>query len=71
VLDLEADFDYWQSRARLNPSLTYDRHGAPPLHLIRPAAEDSGQALIPFDPQAWRLPNSLRNVEREHNWFRK
>jgi hypothetical protein len=71
IRDVEADLDYWQSRAAVNPHLTYDRHGAPPRHLIRPAVDDTAVTFPQDDPQAWRLPNSLRNVEREHNWFRK
>jgi hypothetical protein len=72
LLDVEGDLDYWESRAKLAPQLTYERHGVPPMHLIRPAADEPDQpTAAQYDSQAWRLPNSLRNVEREHNWFRR
>ena len=54
--------------------LAYERVGNKPEHqLLRPALDDaaSGTGARKPDPQSWRLPNSLRNVEREHNWFRR
>ena len=75
IEDLEASLDFWSGRAAIEAGLTYERAGkGPPQHLIRPALADGDSAVRAheeLDPQAWRLPNSLRNVEREHNWYRR
>ena len=74
IEDLEASIDYWIGRASIEPGLTYEGVGTNPQHyLLRPALADDSFAGAPrvVDAQAWRLPNSLRNVEREHNWYRK
>lgn len=74
VEDLEASIDYWIGRASIEPGLTYEGVGTNPQHyLLRPALADDGYGGAPrvVDAQAWRLPNSLRNVEREHNWYRR
>ena len=68
VEDLKARIDRWMFRAKGSP-LPYARTKIPPRHLIRPASDQPESGSIAYDPEAWRLLNSLRNVEREHGWY--
>jgi hypothetical protein len=68
ILDLEARIDRWLNRAKA-PSLPYRGSKTIKKHLIRPAVDEPDGAVVEYDPEAWPLLNSLRNVEREHGWY--
>jgi hypothetical protein len=68
LLDLEARIDRWLNRAKA-PSLPYRGSKTVKKHLIRPAVDEPDSAGVAYDPEAWPLLNSLRNVEREHGWY--